>query len=203
MDNGWCKREITRSNNITNTKNMKKIIVLALALSTSLMTSAQLFTSTSSDVSFESKTPMEDIYAQTKKAKAAVNVKTKKVLIKIKMISFKFEKPLMEEHFNEKYVETEKYPNASYVGVIQGEDDLTKDGTYNVKVKGSLDIHGVKQERTLDGVLTVAGGTVDLKTDFTIALKDHKIKVPKVVVKNIAEVVNVKAQFTCAPHVKK
>ena len=146
---------------------------------------------------------MEDIYAQSKTAKAAVNLKTKKVLIKIKMISFKFEKPLMEEHFNEKYVESEKYPNASFVGVIQGEDTLTNNGTYQVKVKGKLDIHGVKQERTFDGTLTVTDGSVELKTDFSVNLKDHKIKVPKVVVKNIAEVINVKAHFVCAPHKKK
>ena len=182
---------------------MKKIMILAIALSTTLMASAQLYTSTSSDVSFDSKTPMEDIYAQTKKAKAAVNLKTKKVLIKIKMISFKFEKPLMEEHFNEKYVETEKFPDAKFNGVILGNDTLTKNGTYAVKVKGTLEIHGVKQERTLDGTLTVADGVVDLKTDFSVALKDHKIKVPKVVVKNIAEVVNIKAHFVCAPHKKK
>jgi polyisoprenoid-binding protein YceI len=182
---------------------MKKIILLAIALSTSMVVNAQLYTSTSSDVSFDSKTPMEDIYAQTKKAKAAVNVNTKKVMIRIKMISFKFEKPLMEEHFNEKYVETEKYPDAKFDGVIQGEDDLSKNGTYNVKVKGILEIHGVKQDRTLEGVLTVADGSVDLKTEFSVALKDHKIKVPKVVVKNIAESVNIKAHFVCAPRKKK
>jgi polyisoprenoid-binding protein YceI len=182
---------------------MKKFIILAIALSISVLVNAQLYTSTSSDVSFDSKTPMEDIYAQTKKAKAAVNLKTKKVLIKIKMISFKFEKPLMEEHFNEKYVETEKYPNASFVGLIQGDEDLTMNGTYNVKVKGALEIHGVKQERTLGGTVTVADGSIDLKTVFSVNLKDHEIKVPKVVVKNIAEVINIKGQFTCAPHTKK
>lgn len=178
-------------------------MILAIALSTCTVANAQLYTSTSSDVSFDSKTPMEDIYAQTKKAKAAVNLKTKKVLIKIKMISFKFKKALMEEHFNEKYVESEKYPNASFVGVIQGDDDLTKNGTYQVKVKGTLEIHGVKQERTLEGTLTVTEGVVDLKTSFSITLKDHKIKVPKVVTKNIAEIINIKAHFICAPHKKK
>lgn len=182
---------------------MKTIMILVLALSTTIMASAQLYTSTSSDVSFDSKTAMEGFYAQTKKAKAAVNLKTKKVKIRIKMISFKFEKPLMEEHFNEKYVESEKYPDAKFDGVIQGADTLTNNGTYNVKVKGVLEIHGVKQERTLDGILIVKDGVVELKTEFPIALKDHKIKVPKFVIKKIAEVVNVKAQFVCALFKKK
>jgi polyisoprenoid-binding protein YceI len=182
---------------------MKKIMILMVALSVSIVANAQWYTSTSSDVSFDSKTPMEDIYAQTKKTKAAVNLKTKKVVIRIKMISFKFDKPLMEEHFNEKYVETEKYPDAKFDGVIEGGEDLTQNGTYKVKVKGTLEIHGVKKERTLDGTLTVTDGVVDLKTEFTVTLTDHKIKVPKVVVKNIAEVINVKAHFVCAPRKKK
>jgi len=181
---------------------MKKFILLFIALSTGLIINAQVYTSTSSDVSFDSKTPMEDIYAQTKKAKAAVSLSKRRIMVKIKMISFKFEKPLMEEHFNEKYVETEKYPDAKFDGLIQGEADVTKDGTYQVKVKGILEIHGVKQERTLEGTLTVADGLVDLKTNFSVVLKDHKIKVPKVVLKNIAETINVKAHFVCAPRKK-
>jgi polyisoprenoid-binding protein YceI len=182
---------------------MKKILMLAIILSTSIAINAQVYSCKTGDVSFYSKTPMEDIYAQTKRARAGVNLKTRKVKIRIKMMSFKFEKPLMEEHFNEKYVETEKYPDAKFDGIIQGTDTLTKNGTYNVKVKGSLEIHGVKQDRTLDGVLTLMDGDVGLKTDFSIALKDHKIKVPKFVLKKIAEVVNVKAQFVCTPFKKK
>lgn len=182
---------------------MKKLVLLSFISLSSLFSQAQLYSSSSSEVSFDSKTPMEDIHAETVKAKAALKLKTKKVLIKIKMISFKFEKPLMEEHFNEKYVESEKYPNATFSGVIDDDIDLTKEGTYQVKVTGKLLIHGVEQLRTLTGTVAVSEGKIDLTTKFKINLKDHKIKIPKVVVKNIAETVDVSAHFVCKPFVKK
>lgn len=189
---------------------MKKVILLGLSVAFSIGLSAQTpqvystkaGDTTASKISFESKTPVEDIFAETKTAKAAVVVKTKRVKIKIKMISFKFEKPLMEEHFNEKYVETEKYPNAIFDGTIQEDIDFSKDGTYQVSVKGKLTVHGVTKERTLTGTIVVAGGKLDLKTEFKINLVDHKIKVPSVVTKNIAETIDVKAHFICTPYKK-
>ena len=188
---------------------MKKIVVLAMSLAIGLNTFAQdattptKFKSSESTVSFESKTPMEDIFAETKKAKAGIHIPTKRIVVKIKMISFKFEKPLMEEHFNEKYIESEKFPNGSFDGKIQEDVDLNTDGTYKVTVKGTLTIHGVKQERTLEGVIVVANGKIDLKTNFAVNLVDHEVKIPSAVVTNIAETIQIKAHFICIPHVKK
>lgn len=181
---------------------MKNILSTLLIFST-LLVNAQLYSSSESKVSFESKTPMEDIFAQTDKAKAAVNIETNKIMIKIKVISFKFEKPLMEEHFNEKYMETDKFPDATFSGAIVEKVDLSKNGTYKVSVKGILNIHGVEQPRTLSGTITVKDGKIELETAFQIKLADHKIQIPSVVAKNIAEVVNVNARFVCVPHVKK
>lgn len=182
---------------------MKKLLLSTTLFFASIGMYAQVYTSKTSDVSFESKTPVEDIYAQTKTAKAAIVVKTKAVKVKIKMISFKFEKPLMEEHFNEKYVETEKYPDASFDGVIQEDVDFTKDGVYQVTVKGKLTMHGVTQDRNLSGTMTIKGGVIDLKTEFQVKLVDHKIKVPSVVTANIAETIDVKAHFVCEEYKKK
>ncbi len=182
---------------------MLKQALFASLIFCSIAVNAQLFSSTESKVTFDSKTPMEDIHAETTKGKAAINIDTKKIMIKIKMISFKFAKPLMEEHFNEKYVETEKYPDATFTGNIVENVNLKVDGTYKVNVKGTLNIHGVEQVRTIAGTITVKGGKVEMKTDFTVKLVDHKIAVPSVVNKNIAEVINVSAYFNCSPVEKK
>jgi polyisoprenoid-binding protein YceI len=182
---------------------MLKKALFTLFLFGSIASNAQLFSSTSSKVTFDSKTPMEDIHAETLKAKAAINVDTKKIMIKIKMISFKFAKPLMEEHFNEKYVETEKYPDASFTGNIVENVNLKVDGIYKVTVRGTLNIHGVDQARTIAGTITVRGGKIDMNTDFTVKLVDHKITVPSVVNNKIAEVINVSAYFSCSPVEKK
>ena len=97
----------------------------------------------------------------------------------------------MEEHFNENYMESHKYKVSVFKGKIINEIDFTKDGTYEVTAKGTLDIHGVTVEREIKGTLTISNGKINLTTAFDVLLKDHKIKIPKIVVKNIAEFVKV------------
>ena len=97
----------------------------------------------------------------------------------------------MEEHFNENYMESDKFKTAIFKGKIEGDVDYTKDGEYPVEAKGSLNIHGVEKERTINAVINVANGKITVASEFEIELKDHKIKIPKLVVKNIAETVKV------------
>ena len=163
---------------------------------------SQVFSTTEGKVTFFSTTPMEDITAINTTAKSAINSATNSVLIKIKMTGFVFEKPLMQEHFNEKYVESEKYPEAVFIGNIVEKIDFKSNGAHPVTVKGKLNIHGVSIDRTITGTITIRDGVVSLKTAFQVKVADHKIKIPSVVVKNIADIVDVTADFTCKPHVK-
>ena len=123
--------------------------------------------------------------------KALINAKNAEVAFIVTNVGFKFEKPLMEEHFNENYMESHKYKVSVFKGKIINEIDFTKDGTYEVTAKGTLDIHGVTVEREIKGTLTISNGKINLTTAFDVLLKDHKIKIPKIVVKNIAEFVKV------------
>ncbi len=89
------------------------------------------------------------------------------------MKGFEFEKALMQEHFNENYVESHKYPNATFVGKIVNlkDIDFSKDGDYNAVVEGELLIHGVRNKLKEEGVITVNGTRVEGKAKFTILLK--------------------------------
>ena len=176
---------------------MRKLILGVASVLLSVTLSAQVYGSKSSKITFDSKTPLEDIHAETTKAKGALRTTDGLVKIKVKMISFKFEKPLMEEHFNEKYVESERFPDASFVGNVVEEVDYSKDGVHQVSVKGKLTIHGVEQERTISGTITIKGGVIEMQTSFKVKLVDHKIEVPSVVTENIAEVIDVDAYFLC------
>lgn len=178
---------------------MKKLIFLLLACIAVLPVNAQVYTSAGSTVSFFSKAPLEDIHAVNKDAKSLIDLVKKEVAMVIGIRSFHFEKPLMEEHFNENYMESHKYKTAVFKGKINENVDLTKDGTYNVTATGKLNIHGVEQTRTIKGTLTVKGNKITLHSKFPVALKDHNIKVPSAVIKNIAEVVEVTADFTYIP----
>jgi polyisoprenoid-binding protein YceI len=105
--------------------------------------------------------------------------------------TFIFKNPMMQEHFNENYMESDKYPKASLSGSIVGDFDLTKDGDYAVTVKGKLKVHGIEKEREIKGGITVRNGKVSIDAKFAIQVSDHGIKIPSMKIKTIAEVVEV------------
>jgi polyisoprenoid-binding protein YceI len=111
----------------------------------------------------------------------------------VKVISFSgFNSPLQKVHFNENYMETVQYPNASFSGKIIEDIDFSKDGTYTLRAKGNLTIHGVSQERIIKSELLVKGGNISLRSDFTVLLIDHNIPIPKVVHEKLASEIKVK-----------
>jgi polyisoprenoid-binding protein YceI len=103
--------------------------------------------------------------------------------------SFKFEKALMQEHFNENYMESSAFPKADFKGKISNitEVNFTKDGTYKVTVAGKLTIHGVAQEVAVPGTITVKGKDVTATAKFTVKLQDYKISVPTMVADKLAK----------------
>lgn len=178
---------------------MRTIILCLFILVNTINLSAQdLYKATDGEISFFSEAPVENISAVNKDVKALINAKNAEVAFIVTNVGFKFEKPLMEEHFNENYMESHKYKVSVFKGKIIDKIDFTKDGTYEVTAKGTLDIHGVTVEREIKGTLTISNGKINLTTDFVVALKDHKIKIPSVVVKNIAEVVKVTVNINFA-----
>ena len=109
----------------------------------------------------------------------------------------------MQEHFNENYMESAKYPNAKFSGKINEKVDYTKNGEYKVTCTGTLTIHGVAQPTTISGTLKINEGKVHLDSKFAVKLKDFKIEVPKLVFQNIAESIDVTMTATYSPYVKK
>lgn len=151
--------------------------------------------------SFFSSAPMEDIRAENDQAVSIIDPQTGEVVASMLMRSFNFRKALMEEHFNENYVESDKYPKATFRGKIVniGDVDLTKDGNYTLDVSGEITLHGVTQPLTLKADAVVNGGTVQAKAVFPLRVKDFKIEVPRLVINNIAEVVEVTVSFSYQP----
>ncbi|MCY7349469.1 MAG: YceI family protein [Cytophagaceae bacterium] len=179
---------------------MKTIVTLfALSLLAGRAT-AQLFTAQTTETSFFSKAPLEDISAINRKIGVVMNTSTGDIAVKMQMTDFSFPNKLMQEHFNENYLESDKYPTATFRGKIQELIDFTKPGSYPVTVKGTFDLHGVKKERTLPGTVTVQAGKIALTSEFTVALADHRIEIPKLVFQKIAEVISVKNTWALVPY---
>jgi polyisoprenoid-binding protein YceI len=174
---------------------MKNLIFL-LAWLISNQAGGALYACKNAKVTLFSKAPIEDIEASTSSGTSVYNSSTGEVAFNVPIRSFKFEKSLMQEHFNENYLESDKYPNATFRGKVQSPPDLSKDGSYPVKATGSLTVHGVTQNRTIDGTFNVKGGVVSLSSDFMVKCVDHKIDIPKIVFKNIAESINIKVTAT-------
>lgn len=183
---------------------MKNLLfILIITFFTLSVNGQNIYKSTDGNVSFFSETPMENIDAENKTLTALLNVKTGEMAFLVTNNGFKFDKPLMEEHFNENYIESDKYKVSSFKGKVAGEGmDLNKNGTYQVIAKGTLDMHGVEKEREIEGVITVKDGKINLSCEFDIALKDHKIKIPKLVTEKIAESVLVKVNINLSPKTK-
>ena len=165
---------------------------------------ANTYACTKGKIHFFSSSPLEDIEATSNVAVCVVNTQTKKVYAKVQQTSFVFKDKLMQEHFNENYMESDKFPSSVLDMAIAEDIDFTKDGVYDVTLKGTLEMHGVKKEREIKGKLTIKNGVPSQATAaFDVKLVDHGIKVPKAVVMNIAEVVKVDVDFALEKYEKK
>lgn len=172
---------------------MRKIILTAFLVSLVSAVHAQKFMTRTGKVTFFSETPVENIEAFNNETAAVLDAATGEFVFQVPIKSFKFEKSLMQEHFNENYMESGKYPKADYKGMItdMNKVNLRKDGTYNVNTKGKLKIHGVTQEVSIPGTVTVEDGSLTVNTVFNVSPKDYDIKIPGVVATKIAEQIEV------------
>lgn len=145
----------------------------------------------SNTISFYSKAPLEDIQAINKDASSIIDISTRNVAFKVPIKSFKFENGLMQEHFNENYMHSDKFPEGTFSGKIIDYIDLKKDGEHEVTVSGKLTIHGVTQNRTIKGKIKIENKKAIIDCKFDVFLKDHNIEIPKMVVQKIAEKIEV------------
>ena len=151
--------------------------------------------------SFFSKAPLENIEAHNDQALSLLDAEKGEIAASILMKSFQFQKALMQEHFNEKYIESDKYPKATFKGRIKdfSKLDLSKDGKYTVEVEGEITIHGETQPLKTNVDFVVKDKVISASSTFMLRVKDFKITIPTVVVKNIAEEVEVKVAFNYKP----
>jgi polyisoprenoid-binding protein YceI len=109
-----------------------------------------------------------------------------------------FNSPLQKEHFNENYMESNLYPTASFSGKIIEDINFTTDGTYSIRAKGNLTVHGVVQERIIKVELTIKDGKINVASNFTVLLSEHNIPIPKVVHEKLASEIKVEVKAELA-----
>jgi polyisoprenoid-binding protein YceI len=169
---------------------MKKLIVILMLLAVFKAPAQQLVTR-NGYIGFFSKTPLEDIKAETSQANAAVDLSKQSLAFAVLIKGFLFTKELMQQHFNENYVESDKFPKATFSGTYTGNVDVTKPGTYPVRVSGDLTLHGVTRHIDVPATFQVQSGMLTGKTSFALKPEDFDIKIPALVREKIAQQITV------------
>ncbi|MBK8556118.1 MAG: YceI family protein [Lewinellaceae bacterium] len=107
-----------------------------------------------------------------------------------------FNSALQQEHFYENYIETERYPITSFNGKIIEKIDFNANGSYTIRAKGKLFVHGESQERIIKSTLDIRDQKAVVHSEFTILLSDHNIDIPKIVSQKIATEIRVEVDAT-------
>lgn len=166
---------------------MRRIILLVFLGSLFYCSQAQRYKVQSAEIDFTSNAELELIKASTKQIRGLLDTSTNQFAFSVEIKSFiGFNSGLQREHFNEKYLESPKFPKATFSGKIIEAVDFSIEGTYNVRAKGELDIHGQKQTRIIKGKIVVKKSSVRIEVEFFVPLSDHNITIPSIVSQKIA-----------------
>lgn len=182
---------------------MKKAVltVVMIVMVTGLVIGQGKYLTNQGTIIFYSHTPLEDITAENSEVGSVIDTETGEVAIIVKMKAFQFEKKLMQEHFNENYVESEKFPRARFHGMIKNNNDVnySSRGTYMVSVEGDLTIHDVTNRVSTEGIIEVGKGVVTATTKFMLNPEDYDIRIPGIVRDNIAERMEIRVYLEHKP----
>ena len=178
---------------------MKYLFFIVMAIS--FAGYGQKYISEKGSVSFYSHATIEDIKAENKKATSIFDAGTGDIAFSVAIKDFMFAKTMMQEHFNEKYMETEKFPKSTFQGKIVGFDAIKK-GPQQVKAQGKITLHGVTRTLDVPGTMEVQGNRILMKSVFVAKLVDYNITRPEIMFQKIAEQVDVTIDFTFKPYEK-
>ena len=156
-----------------------KYLLLTILIGSMLSSTAQKFITKTGVIEINSRTPVYTIKGVNNKVASILDTEIGEVFASTLIRSFQFEEALVEERFNENYLEPDKYPNSTFQGKITDykKIDFSKNGSYDITIEGKLTIHGVTNYIKERGKLIIKDGIITTNTEVTISLKAFKIKV--------------------------
>lgn len=183
---------------------MKYLLILAF-IPALLTANAQKFMTKNGYIGFYSHTPLEDIKGDNNQVASILDISNGEIAFQVLIKSFQFEKALMQEHFNENYMESEKFPKSTFTGKITNLSDVnfSKPGKYEITTEGDLTIHGVTKKISAKGSLEISGDNINATSKFNIVPEDYNINIPGVVRNNIAKIIEVTVNMKYARVEKK
>lgn len=172
-------------------KTLNFTIILLMLISTTSF--GQRYITKTGHIWFHSEAPLETIEAHNNQVNSALDIKTGSFVFKVLMKSFIFEKALMQEHFNENYVESDEFPNATFQGKVTNISDINflKEGIYNAEISGELTIHGITNKVNAKGTFDIHSDMIAGKSKFSLLIADYNISIPGAVAGKIADEIEI------------
>ncbi|MEP7109017.1 MAG: YceI family protein [Ferruginibacter sp.] len=183
-------------------KHLKGIVIVAMLLSVIKSQAQEKWFTRNGKITFFSETPAENIDANNNEVFSLLDPFKNEIAFQVLSTGFKFKRALMQEHFNENYMESTKFPKASFRGTIADPSkvNFNKEGTYVVAINGSLSIHGVTNKLSIPATIRVANRKIIGETKFDISLADYNIKIPSLVSKQVSETVTISVNCLYEPY---
>lgn len=172
---------------------MKKLILALLFASTIQASHAQKYFTKSASITFDASGPLEDIHSTNGSVAVIINTETGDIQTSAVIKSFVFDKQLMQEHFNENYMESEKFPKSNFKGNIVNNNEINynKDGSYTAKVNGKLTLHGITQDIVTNAKININAGKISVENQFYINCSDYGISIPGAVKEKVSNKVKI------------
>lgn len=169
------------------------LLILGFVLFANVSQAQDRYFTRTGKIDFTSKAPLEDIVGKNKTVTAVLDAKSGALQFSVQMKSFEFEKSLMQQHFNENYVESDKYPDATFRGTVVNNSavNYSKEGSYKVTVKGKLTIHNVTRDVEIPATIKVDGEKLKAESTFNVLLSDYKISIPSAVKEKVSNSIKV------------
>lgn len=177
---------------------LRIVFASLLVLTAGSSTFSQRYMAEKGLISFFSDAPVEDITATNRNVTSIFTASTGAIAFSVPISDFEFEKKLMKEHFNDKYMESDRFPRSTFAGTITGYSMGTA-GVQRVRAQGKLTIHGIVKEIDVPGSFEVREGTVVMKTKFNVLIADYGIKIPQILWQNVSDEIQVTVDLTYNP----
>jgi hypothetical protein len=179
---------------------LRKLFILVLITASISSFGQGKFIAKNAYISFYSSTPMEDILGESNEAVTILDSETGEVIFQAIMTTFHFKRALMEEHFNENYMESAKFPKTKFKGKIEGfNKEMLKGPVTNIKITGQLNVHGVEKTITVPGTIGLENGNLVGTSKFKVTPEDYGITIPSVVREKIGKEMEITVKASYLP----
>jgi hypothetical protein len=160
----------------------------------------KIYVTNNGKIIFKSEAPLEIIKASSNQLTGILNLESKEFVFSVPMKSFEgFNSPLQKVHFNENYIQSDKYPDAKFKGKVIEDIDFQLPGEYKIRAKGKFTVHGKENPMNIKCDLTISKSEIQVASSFEIFLKDHDIQIPTIVNQKLSEKINVSVKFVLKP----